>query len=50
MLLSRHENSGQTHDIKRAQRFFENAVQFIYLGTIVTNQNLIQEEEESEFL
>jgi hypothetical protein len=50
MLLSRHKNSGQNHDIKIAKRFFENAVQFIYLGTTVTNQNLIQEEEETEFL
>jgi hypothetical protein len=34
----------QNHDIKIADRCFENVVQFRYLGTTVTNQNLIQEE------
>jgi hypothetical protein len=46
MPLSRHQNAGQNRDIrvKIANRSFENASQFKYLGTIVTNQNLIQEE------
>jgi hypothetical protein len=44
MLLSRHQNAGQNHDIKRANRCFENVVQFRYLGTTVTNQNLFQDE------
>jgi hypothetical protein len=39
MLLSRHQNVGQTRDI----RSFEN-VSFKYLGTTVTNQNFIHEE------
>jgi hypothetical protein len=43
MLLSRHQNSGQNRDIKIASRSFENVAQFRYLGTIITNQNLIQE-------
>jgi hypothetical protein len=43
-LLSRHQNAGQNHDIKVANRCFENVAQFNYLGTTVTNQNLIQEE------
>jgi hypothetical protein len=43
MLLSRHRNAGQNHDIKLANRSFENMAQFIYLGMTVTNQNLIQE-------
>jgi hypothetical protein len=43
MLLSHHQNSGQIHDIKRANTAFENMAQFRYLGTTVTNQNLIQE-------
>jgi hypothetical protein len=43
MLLSRDQNSGQNHDIKIANRFFENVAQFKYLGMTVTNQNLIQE-------
>jgi hypothetical protein len=44
MLPSRHQNAGQNHDIKIANRCFENVAQFRYLGTTVTNQNLIQEE------
>jgi hypothetical protein len=44
MLLSRHNNAGQNHDIKIANRSFENVAQFKYLGTTVTNQNLIQEQ------
>jgi hypothetical protein len=44
MLLSRHQNAGQNQDIKTANRCFENLSQFKYLGTTVTNQNLIQEE------
>jgi hypothetical protein len=44
MLLSRHQNVGQNRDIKIANRSFENVSQFKYLGTAVTNQNLIEEE------
>jgi hypothetical protein len=44
MLLSRHQNAGQNHNIKIANRYFENVEQFRYLGTTITNQNLIQEE------
>jgi hypothetical protein len=44
MLLSRHQNVGQNRDIKIANRLFENVSQYKYLGTTVTNQNLIQEE------
>jgi hypothetical protein len=43
MLLSRHQNAGQNYDIKIGNRCFENVAQFRYLGTIITNQNLIQE-------
>jgi hypothetical protein len=43
-LLSRHQNGGQNHDIKIGNRSFENVIQFRYLGTIVTNQNLILQE------
>jgi hypothetical protein len=32
MLLSHHQNAGQNHDIKIANRCFKNAAQFIYLG------------------
>jgi hypothetical protein len=41
MLLSLHQNAGQIHDIKIANRLFENVAEFIYLETTVTNQNLI---------
>jgi hypothetical protein len=45
MLLSRHHNVSQNHDIKLADRLFEDVVQFRCLGTTVTKQNLIQEEK-----
>jgi hypothetical protein len=44
MLLSRHQNAGQNHDIKIGNRRFENVTQLRYLGTAMTNQKLIQEE------
>jgi ribosomal protein S2 len=44
MLLSHHQNAGQNHNIKIANRSSEKVAQFKYLGTTVTNQNLIQEE------
>jgi hypothetical protein len=44
MLLSRHQNAGQNYDIKLANRCFENVAKFRYLGTTITNENLIQEE------
>jgi hypothetical protein len=44
MLLSHHKNAGQNHDIKKANRCFENVTQFKHLGMTITNQNLIQEE------
>jgi hypothetical protein len=44
MLLSRHQNVGQNHYIKIGNRYFENVEQFRYLGTTITNQNLIQDE------
>jgi hypothetical protein len=36
MLLSHHQNAGQNHDIKVANRCFENVVQFRYLGMPIT--------------
>jgi hypothetical protein len=41
MLLFR-QNSEQNHDIKIANASYETVSQFKYLGTTVTNQNLIQ--------
>jgi hypothetical protein len=43
MLLFRHQNAGQNHDIKIADRFFENVPLLKYFGTTVTYKNLIQE-------
>jgi hypothetical protein len=44
MLLSRHRHAGQSYDIKIANRCFENVAKFRYLGTTITNQNMIQDE------
>jgi hypothetical protein len=44
MLVSWDQNAGQNREIKIRNRSFENVLQFKYLGTTVTNQNLIQEE------
>jgi hypothetical protein len=44
MLLSRYQHAGQNQDIKIGNRSFENVAQFRYLGTTITNRNLIQEE------
>jgi hypothetical protein len=41
MFVSRHQNAGQNHNIKIAKRFIENVAQFTYVGTTVTDQNLI---------
>jgi hypothetical protein len=44
MLLSHQQDAGQNRCMKIANKWFENASQLKYLGTTVTNQNLIQEE------
>jgi hypothetical protein len=44
MLLSRHQNVGWNREIKIANRLLGNVPQFKYLGTTVTDENLIQEE------
>jgi ABC-type siderophore export system fused ATPase/permease subunit len=44
MLLSRHQNAGQSYDIKIANRSSENVAQLKYLGMTVTDQNSIQGE------
>jgi hypothetical protein len=44
--MSRHQIEGQNHDIKIANRTFENAENSRYLGTTITNTNLINEEIE----
>jgi hypothetical protein len=42
MLQSCNQNEGQNWNIKIADRFLENVVEFKYFGTKVTNQNLVQ--------
>jgi hypothetical protein len=42
MLLSLHQNAGQNHNKNNTS--FENVAQFKYMGAIVTNPNLIDEE------
>jgi hypothetical protein len=39
MLLSHRQNAGQNHDIKIANRSFENMAQIKYFGMTITNQN-----------
>jgi hypothetical protein len=41
MLLSHHQNAGQTHDMKIANGCCENVAQFKYLQMTVRDQNLI---------
>jgi hypothetical protein len=41
MLVSRDQNAGQNRDIKIGNRSLDNVSQLKYLGTTVTNQNLI---------
>jgi hypothetical protein len=48
LLLSRHQNAGQNHDINIGNRYFENVKQFRYLLMTISDRNLIQEEIKSE--
>ena len=43
MLLSLDQNAGKIHDISIENRSFENMANFKYLGTTITNQNLIED-------
>jgi hypothetical protein len=47
MIISRHQNSGQSHNIKTANESFENVAKFKYLGKTLTNQNDITDEIKS---
>jgi hypothetical protein len=41
MLLSCHQNAGQNHDMKTANRSFENVAQFKYLGMTVKGKGKV---------
>jgi hypothetical protein len=41
MFLSHHQIKGQNHNIKTANKLFENVTEFMYLTMTVTNQNFI---------
>jgi hypothetical protein len=47
MLMSRHQKTGQKYSIQIANRSFEGVAKFKYLGTILTDQNCINEEFKS---
>ena len=44
MVMSRDRNAGQSHNIKNGNSSFESVEESRYLGTTLTNQNLIQKE------
>jgi len=44
MVMSRDQNTGQSHSIKINNSSFEGVDEFKYLGTTATNQNSIQKE------
>jgi len=47
MVMSRDQNAGRTHSMRTDNSSFERVDEFKYLGTILTNQNSIQEEIKS---
>jgi hypothetical protein len=47
MLMSRSQKIGQEHNIKIANRSFEDVAKFRYLGTTLTDQNYMHEEIKS---
>jgi hypothetical protein len=47
MIMSRHPNSGQKHNIRIGNKSFENVATFRYLRTTLTNQNDIHNEIKS---
>jgi len=50
IVMNRDQNAGRNHSIKLENSSFESVEDFKYLGTILTNQNCIQEEIKSRLL
>jgi hypothetical protein len=48
MVMCREQNAGRCHNIKTDNSFFVRVEQFKYLGTILPDQNSIQEEIKSK--
>jgi len=44
MVMSRHQNVGQNHNLLVANKSFESVTKFKYLGITVTNQSRIHDE------
>jgi hypothetical protein len=47
MVMSRDQNGGRSQSMKTDNSFFERVEEFRYFGTVLTNQNSIQEEVKS---
>ena len=47
VVMSRDQNAGRSHHIKTDNSYFERVEEFKYLGTTLTNQNSIWEENKS---
>jgi hypothetical protein len=44
MLMSQHQNAGQNHNIKIANRVFENVANFKYFKTMLTNRTALRDD------
>jgi hypothetical protein len=47
MILSRHQNAGQIHELPTADKSYEYVTKLKFLGTTATNKNRIHEEIKS---